>query len=153
MSWKFWVKFEGSDDPTFQPINTLGVELPIFGIHPSYQPESNNEVSMSGVEIGQRRYRNSLKVDCIPISTWDYGTVTTDNIQYLLRVVLQKKYTRIVAPTAPKKLPDRWTDATHFPYTAGLIPFVFVRNEYTNDEQWASGLEKFTITCYAKDLT
>lgn len=156
MSWKFWVKFEGSTEPTFQPVNTFAIELPIFGIHPSYQTESNSEVSMSGVEVGQRRFRVALEVDCIPISTWDTGTVNTDNIQFLLRQVLQQKYTRIVAPnpgTNDKKLPDRWRDSTNFPETAALIPFVFARCDFSNEKQWASGLEKFTITCYAKDLT
>ena len=155
MGWRYWVKFQGSTEPTFQPVNTLAVELPIFGIHPSYQVESSNEVSMSGTEIGQRRFRVSLEIDCIPVSTWDTGTVNTDSVQYLLQTVLQMKHTRIVAPdtgTNNKQLPDRWVNSTNFPITANLIPFVFARCEFSNEKQWASGLEKFTITCYRKDL-
>lgn len=155
MSWRYWIKFQGATESTFQPVNTLAVELPIFGISPSYTVESSNEVSMSGTEIGQRRIRVALEIDCIPVSTWDTGTVNTDNIQYLLQDILQKPYTRIVAPdpgTNFKQLPQRWRDATNFPKTAGLIPFVFARCDFSNEKQWASGLEKFTITCYRKDL-
>jgi hypothetical protein len=152
MPWKYWVKFEGSDSAGFEPINTLGVELPIFGIHPNYQVESSNEVSMSGTEIGQRRVRVSLEVDCIPVSTWDYGTVNTDSILYLLNDILQKKYTRIVEPTAPKQMPPRFQSGGSFALMKTLIPFVFARCDFSNEKQWASGLEKFTITCYRRDL-
>lgn len=155
MSWRYWIKFQGATESTFQPVNTLAVELPIFGISPSYTVESSNEVSMSGTEIGQRRIRVSLEIDCVPISTWDTGTVNTENIQYLLQDILQKPYTRIVAPdpgTNFKQLPQRWRDSANFPKTAGLIPFVFARCDFSNEKQWASGLEKFTITCYRKDL-
>jgi hypothetical protein len=152
MSWRYWVKFEGSNSAGFEPINTLAVELPIFGIHPSYQVESSNEVSMSGTEIGQRRFRIALEVDCVPVSTWDYGTVNTDNIYYLLQEILQKKYTRIVEPTAPKQMPARYQSSGSFTYSKALIPFVFARCDFSNEKQWASGLEKFTITCYRRDL-
>jgi hypothetical protein len=152
MPWKYWVKFEGATEPTFNPVNTLGVELPIFGIHPNYQVESSNEISMSGTEIGQRRIRVSLEVDCIPVSTWDYGTVNTDSILYLLNDILQMKYTRIVEPTAPYQLPPRFQSAGPFTEMKALIPFVFARCDFSNEKQWASGLEKFTITCYRRDL-
>lgn len=152
MGWRYWIKFEGATESTFQPVNTLGVELPIFGIHPTYNVESANEVSMSGTEIGQRKIRMALEVDCVPISTWDTGTVNTDNVQYLLQTILQMKYTRIVAPTAPKVLPERYQSGSAFTLTSGLIPFVFARCDFSNEKQWASGLEKFTITCYRKDL-
>ena len=155
MSWRYWVKIEGATEATFQPVNTFAVELPIFGIQPSYTVESANEVSMSGTEIGQRRIRVSLEVDCIPNSTWDIGTTSTESIQFLLRTILQQKYTRIVAPdpgTNNKQLPQRWRDSTNFPLTAGLIPFVFARCDTGNEKQWGAGLEKFTITCYSKDL-
>jgi len=153
MSWRYWVKIEGATESTFQPANTLAVELPIFGIHPSYSVESSNEVSMSGNEIGQRRIRVSLELDCVPVSTWDSGTINTDNVQYLLQVILQKPYTRIVAPTtAGYNLPTRFQSTSSFTYTKGLIPFVFARCDFSNEKQWASGLEKFTITCYRKEL-
>lgn len=155
MSWRYWIKFEGATEPTFQPVNTFAIELPIFGIQPSYTVESSNEVSMSGTEIGQRRIRVSLEIDCVPNSTWDIGTISTESIQYMLQTILQQKYTRIVAPDPGannKQLPLRWRDSTNFPLTAGLIPFVFARCDFSNEKQWASGLEKFTITCYRKDL-
>jgi hypothetical protein len=153
MSWRYWVKIEGATESTFQPANTLAVELPIFGIHPSYSVESSNEVSMSGNEIGQRRIRVSLELDCVPVSTWDSGTINTDNVQYLLQVILQKPYTRIVAPTtAGYNLPTRFQSTSSFTYTKALIPFVFARCDFSNEKQWASGLEKFTITCYRKEL-
>jgi len=155
MSWRYWIKFQGATEPTFQPANTFAIELPIFGIQPSYTVESSNEVSMSGTEIGQRRIRVSLEIDCVPNSTWDIGTISTESIQYMLQTILQQKYTRIVAPDPGannKQLPLRWRDSTNFPLTAGLIPFVFARCDFSNEKQWASGLEKFTITCYRKDL-
>lgn len=153
MSWRYWVKIEGATESTFQPANTLAVELPIFGIHPSYSVESSNEVSMSGNEIGQRRIRVSLELDCVPVSTWDSGTINTDNVQYLLQVILQKPYTRIVAPTTSGySLPTRFQSTSSFTYTKALIPFVFARCDFSNEKQWASGLEKFTITCYRKEL-
>ena len=155
MSWRYWIKFQGATEPTFQPVNTFAIELPIFGIQPSYTVESSNEVSMSGTEIGQRRIRVSLEIDCVPNSTWDIGTISTESIQYMLQTILQQKYTRIVAPDPGannKQLPLRWRDSTNFPLTAGLIPFVFARCDFSNEKQWASGLEKFTITCYRKDL-
>ena len=155
MSFRYWVKIQGATEATFQPVNTYAVELPIFGISPNYSVESSNEVSMSGTEIGQRRIRVSLELDCLPVSTWDTGTVNTDNIQFLLQTILQQKFTRIVAPDPGannKQLPLRWRDASSFPITAGLIPFVFARCDFSNEKQWASGLEKFTITCYRKDL-
>lgn len=153
MSWRYWVKIEGATESTFQPVNTLAVELPVFGIHPSYSVESSNEVSMSGNEIGQRRIRVSLELDCVPVSTWDYGTINTDNVQYLLQVILQKPYTRIVAPTTSGyNLPTRFQSTSSFTYTKALIPFVFARCDFSNEKQWASGLEKFTITCYRKEL-
>lgn len=157
MSWKFWIKIQGSSEPTFQPLTTLSVELPIFGIHPTYSIESNMEVSMSGTEITQRRIRMALEIDCIPVSTWDTGTISTETIQYTLRTILQRKHTRLIAPDAgtnDKKLPDRWRDATNFPLTAGLISsgFVFARCDIQNEAKWESGLEKMTLTCYRKEL-
>ena len=108
---------------------------------------------MSGNEIGQRRIRVSLELDCVPVSTWDYGTINTDNVQYLLQVILQKPYTRIVAPTTSGyNLPTRFQSTSSFAYTKALIPFVFARCDFSNEKQWASGLEKFTITCYRKEL-
>ncbi len=153
MSWRYWVKVQGATESTFQPANTLAVELPIFGIHPGYSVESSNEVSMSGSEIGQRKIRVSLELDCVPVSTWDYGTINTDNVQYLLKEILQQKHTRIVAPTTSGyNLPPRFQSAGSFTYTKALIPFVFTRCDFSNEKQWASGLEKFTITCYGKEL-
>lgn len=154
MSWKYWIKIQGSSESTFGAMTTLSIELPIFGLHPTYEVESSSEVSMSGTEIGQRRIRVGIEVDCIPNSTWDAGTVTTDNIQYLLQVILQQKYTRLIAPTAPKSLPERWSNSTNFPYTTGLISsgFVFSRCEIANEKAWGSGNEKFTLTVRRKEL-
>lgn len=157
MSWKFWIKIEGATEPTFQPVNTFGVELPIFGIQPQYQIESNTEVSMSGSEISQRRIRIALDIDFVPVSTWDTGTVNTESVLYLLNQILQQKHTRLIAPnpgTNDKKLPDRWRDSANFPITAGLISsgFVFARCDIQNERRWASGLEHMTMTCYRKEL-
>lgn len=155
MGWRYWIKFQGATEPTFQPENTFAIELPIFGIQPTYLVESSSEVSMSGNEIGQRRIRVSLDVDCVPNSTWDNNTISTESIQFLLVQILQQKHTRIVAPDPGndnKQLPERWENSANFPLTAGLIPFVFARCDFNNEKQWASGTEKFSITCYRKDL-
>lgn len=157
MSWKFWIKIQGSSVSSFNPLNTLSVELPIFGIHPTYQVESTSEVAMSGTEIAQRKIRVALELNIVPISTWDTGTVNTDNVQYLLKDILQQKYTRLIKPDAgtnDKKLPDRWDNSISFPYTTGLISsgFVFARCDISNEKKWASGLEQLTLTCFSRDL-
>ena len=155
MGWRFWVKFEGCDVDTFSTghASYTAIELPITGIFPSSGYESNTVKTIGGREIGQRRLRHSLEVNLFPVSTWDNGnTISTDHAMYLLDVVLQKKYARMVAPTAPKKLPDRWRDAILFPNTAPLIPFVFARFDMTNEKLWASGQEKLTLTLHSQDL-
>lgn len=157
MSWKYWIKIQGSSESSFNPVNTLSIELPIFGIHPTYEDESTSEVAMSGTEIAQRKIRVALELAFVPVSTWDTGTITTDNVQYLLKMILQRKYTRLIKPDPganDKKLPDRWDNAVGFPYTTELISsgFVFARCGTTNERKWASGLEQFTMTCYSRDL-
>ena len=157
MGWKFWIKIQGSTESTFQPVNTLSVELPIFGIHPTYQMESNSEVSMNGSEISQRKIRVVLEVVLVPVSTWDVGTVNTDSVQYLLRSILQMKHTRLIKPDVganDKQLPDRWDDSGNFPLTTQLMSsgFVFARCDISNEKKWASGLEQMILTCYRKEL-
>lgn len=153
MAWRFWAKIEGCDVDTFSTGNPTytAVEIPILGMFPNWDTESNTVTTIGGREIGQRKMRHKLELTTFPVSTWDPGTVTTDNIMYLLDVVLQKKFTRLVAPTAPKVLPDRWRDTTNFPLTAGLIPFVFARCETTNEKLWASGNERLTLTLFSRD--
>lgn len=157
MSWKFWIKIEGATEPTFNPVNTLGIELPIFGMHPTFETETNTEVSMTGVEIGQRRIRVKLDVECAPFSTWDSGTVSTENTMYLLTEILTQKYCRLVAPnpgTNDKKLPPRFANATNFPITTGLLSsgFNFARYDVSNEQKWASGLERVVLSVYRKEL-
>lgn len=157
MSWKFWIKLEGATEPTFQPVNTFGVELPIFGIHLIPNSESSSETAMSGSEISQTRTRIALEIDFVPVSTWDTGTVNTENNLFLINQILQQKHKRLIAPNPgsnDKKLPDRWRNATNFPLTTGLISsgFVFARFDMQNERKWASGLEKMTMTCYRKEL-
>jgi len=155
MAWRFWAKIEGCDVDTFSTghASYTAIELPILGIFPAFVIESNNVTTIGGTEIGQRKMRHKLELNMFPVSTWDNGnTISTDHIMYLLDTVLQKKYTRLVAPTAPKVLPDRWRDTTNFPNTATLIPFVFARCEVTNEKLWASGNERLTLTLYSRDL-
>lgn len=157
MSWRFWVKVQGATEPTFNPVNTLAIELPIFGIHYSPEMESDTVVSMSGSEISQSKFRIKLDVECVPFSTWDSLTVSSETTVYLLKQILTKKHKRLIAPTPGldnKILPDRWRDTTNFPLTAGLISngFVFERNDVSNEKKWASGLEQMTLSVYAKDL-
>ena len=157
MSWKFWIKIQGASEPTFSPLNTLSVELPIFGIHPTYQIESTSKIAMTGTEVAQVKIRPVLEIAMVPVSTWDTGTINTDNIQYLLRMILQQKHRRLIKPdpgTNDKKLPDRWDNAGSFPYTTGLISsgFVFARCDIQNEKKWAAGLEQMTLTCFRKEL-
>lgn len=153
MAWRFWAKIEGCDVDTFSTGNATytAVEIPIVGIFPGFDIESNTVTTIGGREIGQRKMRHKLELATVPVSTWDPGTITTDNIMFLLDEVLQRKFTRLVAPTAPKVLPDRWRDTTNFPLTAGLIPFVFARCDISNEKLWASGNERLTITLYSRD--
>ena len=154
---RFWVKFEGCDVDTFSTghASYTAIQIPIFGMFPSFDIESDSDVSMQGREISQRRIRRALEVVCFPNSTWLDSPPTylnTDSIMFLLDTVLQRKFVRLNSPDAPKVLPDRYRDSTNFPRTAGLIPFVFVRCEIANEKQWTSGNEKLTVTCYSRDL-
>jgi hypothetical protein len=157
MSWRFWVKVQGATEPTFNPVNTLAIELPIFGIHHSPEEESEVEVSMSGSEVSQSQYRIKLEIECIPFSTWDPLTINSDATIYLLQSILKKKHKRLIAPDPGldnKVLPDRWRDTTNFPLISGLLSsgFVFERNEVSNEKKWASGLEQLSLTVYSKEL-
>jgi hypothetical protein len=157
MSWKFWVKIQGATEPTFNPVNTLSIEIPIFGIKPDYEMESASQVAMSGAEIGQNRFRVKLDIECVPFSTWDSGTVSTETTMYLLTQILSRKHRRLVAPDAGldnKKLPDRFRDAVNFPLTTGLFSsgFEFVRCNVSNEKKWASGLEQMVLTVYRRTL-
>jgi hypothetical protein len=157
MSWKFWVKIQGATESTFNPVNTLSIEVPIFGIHYTPEQESDSEVSMSGTEISQSKFRVKLDIECVPFSTWDSGTVSSETTMYLLQSILTKKHKRLIAPdpgTNDKKLPDRWRDTVNFPLTAGLFSsgFVFERHDVSNEKKWASGLEQMTLTVYRKTL-
>jgi hypothetical protein len=154
MSWRFWIKIEGCDSDTFSLGNPTytAVELPILGILPTSDMESDTKSAINGREINRGRIRRVLEITCSPNSTWDYGTITTDNVLYLTDVVLQRKFKRLVAPTAPKVLPDRYRDTVNFPITSDLIPFVFARYDVSNEKQWTSGNERLVLTCYARDL-
>lgn len=154
---RFWIKFEGCDVDTFSTGNAsyTAIQLPIFGIFPSFDIESGSEVSISGREIGQRKIRRKLEINLFPNSTWQNnvaGLPSTDSALFLLDTVLQRKFTRINKPDAPKVLPDRWNDSTDFPLSAGLIPFVFARCDISNEKNWGAGMETLTVTCFARDL-
>lgn len=157
MSWKYWIKIQGANESTFNPVNTLSIEIPIFGMHPSYEIESGTEKSMNGIEIGQRKVRVKLDIECAPFSTWDSGTVSTETTMYLLTQILSRKFCRVIAPDAgtnDKKLPDRYKDSTNFPITTGLLSsgFNFSRCDVANEKKWASGLEQMILTIYRKEL-
>lgn len=154
---RFWVKIEGCDVDTFSTGNAsyTAIQIPILGMFPSFEIESESDVSIQGREIGQRKIRRSLEVQCFPNSTWMDNPVTylnTDSIMFLLDSVLQRKFVRLNAPDAPKVLPDRYRDSTNFPRTSALIPFVFARCEISNEKQWTSGNERLTLTCFSRDL-
>ena len=143
---------QGSNDPAYP--DNYQIALDILGIFPSFEVESETQTSMNGTQIGRRKYRTVLEVECIPFSTWDYQNITTtEATKYLIDNILSKTYCRIKAANPPnEKLPDRYSDATNFPLTAGLLPFNFVKCDISMSKEWASGNEKLVLTCYAKTL-
>ena len=145
---------QGSNDSSFPSPGTYAIALDVLGIFPSYEVESETQTSMSGTQIGFRKYRTVLELECIPFSTWDYQNITTTEATlFLIQEVLNRSFCRIKAANPPTEaLPDRYTDATNFPLTAGLLPFNFVKCDISMSKEWASGNEKLVLTCYAKTL-
>jgi hypothetical protein len=143
---------QGSNDPAYP--DNYSIALDILGIFPTYEVESETQTSMNGTQIGRRKFRTVLEIDCIPLSTWDYANITTtEAIRYLIENILSRTYCRIKAANPPdEKLPERYSDATNFPLTAALLPFEFVKCDIAVTQAWASGNEKLTLTCYAKTL-
>ena len=145
---------QGSNDSSFPSPGTYSIALDVLGIFPSYEVESETQTSMSGTQIGFRKYRTVLELECIPFSTWDYQNITTTEATlYLIQEVLNRSFCRIKAANPPTEaLPDRYTDATNFPKTAALLPFNFAKCDISMSKEWASGNEKLVLTCYAKTL-
>ena len=143
---------QGSNNPAYP--DNYQIALDILGIFPSFEVESETQTSMNGTQIGRRKYRTVLEIECIPFSTWDYQNITTTEATlYLIQEVLNRSFCRIKAANPPnEKLPDRYSDATNFPLTAGLLPFNFVKCDISMSKEWASGNEKLVLTCYAKTL-
>lgn len=143
---------QGSNNPAYP--DNYQIALDILGIFPSFEVESETQTSMNGTQIGRRKYRTVLEIECIPFSTWDYQNITTtEATKYLIDNILSKSFCRIKAANPPnEKLPDRYSDATNFPLTAGLLPFNFVKCDISMSKEWASGNEKLVLTCYAKTL-
>lgn len=154
---RFWVKIEGCDVDTFSTghASYTAIQIPIFGMFPTFDSESESQTSMQGREISQRKVRHVLEVQCFPNSTYLDNPPTylnTESVMFLISSVLQRNYVRLNAPDAPKVLPDRYRDSTNFPKTTALIPFVFARCDISNEKQWTSGNEKLVLTCYSRDL-
>ena len=143
---------QGSNDPAYP--DNYSIALDILGIFPSFEVESETQTSMNGTQIGRRKYRTVLEIECIPFSTWDYQNITTtEATKYLIDNILSRTYCRIKAANPPnEKLPDRYSDATNFPLTSALLPFNFVKCDISMSKEWASGNEKLVLTCYAKTL-
>lgn len=145
---------EGCDSSSFTGATYNAIAFDILGIFPSYEVESETQTSMNGTQIGRRKYRTVLEIECIPFSTWDYQRITTtEATRYLISNILSKSFCRIKAANPPnEKLPDRYSDATNFPLTSALLPFIFVKCDISMSKEWASGNEKLVLTCYAKTL-
>ena len=143
---------QGSNNPAYP--DNYQIALDILGIFPSFEVESETQTSMNGTQIGRRKYRTVLEIECIPFSTWDYQRITTtEATKYLIDNILSRTYCRIKAANPPnEKLPDRYSDATNFPLTSALLPFNFVKCDISMSKEWASGNEKLVLTCYAKTL-
>ena len=58
---RFWVKIEGCDVDTFSTGNATytAIQIPIVGMFPTFEIESDSDVSMQGREIGQRKLRRA----------------------------------------------------------------------------------------------
>ena len=152
--WKAVV--EGCDSNSFSQGDATyrAIAFDILGIFPTYQIESETQTSMNGTQIGKRKFRDVLEIDCLPFSTWDYQrTTTTEAIKFLIDNVLSKNFCRIKSSNPPsERLPDRYTDATNFPLTAGMLPFEFAKCDISITQEWNGGNEKLTLTCYAKNI-
>jgi hypothetical protein len=96
---------QGSNDPAYP--DNYSIAFDILGIFPTYEVESETQTSMNGTQIGRRKFRTVLEIDCIPLSTWDYANITTtEAIRYLIQNVLSRTYCRIKAANPPsEKLP------------------------------------------------
>ena len=145
---------EGCDSSSFTGATYNAIAFDILGIFPTFEAESETQTSMNGTQIGRRKFRTVLEIECIPFSTWDYQRITTtEATKYLIDNILSKSFCRIKAANPPnEKLPDRYTDATNFPLTSALLPFNFVKCDISMSKEWASGNEKLVLTCYAKTL-
>jgi hypothetical protein len=153
--WK--AKIEGCDVSTFNVNHATyrAIAFDILGIFPTFQVESETQTSMNGTQIGKRKFRTVLEIDCIPFSTWDYQRITTtEATKYLIDEILSKNFCRIATPNPAngERLPDRYSDSTNFPKTSGLLPFNFAKCDIQIAQQWGSGNEKLTLTCYAKSI-
>lgn len=153
---RFKAVIEGCDSSSFSQGNATysAIAIDIFGICPNFEVESETQTSMNGTQIGRRKFRTVLEIDCIPFSTWDYQNITTTEATlFLIQDILSKNFCRIKAANPPtQKLPDRYSDAANFPKTAALLPFNFVKCDISMSKEWASGNEKLTLTCYAKTI-
>lgn len=145
---------EGCDLSSFTGATYNAIAFDILGIFPTYEVESETQTAMNGTQIGRRKFRTVLEIECIPFSTWDYQrTTTTEATKYLIDNVLSKAFCRIKAANPPsEKLPDRYSDSTNFPLTTGLLPFNFAKCDISMSKEWASGNEKLILTCYSKTL-
>lgn len=146
---------QGCDNSSFTGGTLASIALDVLGIFPSYEVESETQTSMNGTQIGRRKFRTVLELECIPFSTWDYQRITTTEATlFLIQEVLSKNFCRIrtADPANGENLPDRYTDTTNFPKTAALLPFQFVKCDISTSKEWASGNEKLILTCYAKTL-
>jgi hypothetical protein len=145
---------QGCDNSGFTGVTLSAIAFDILGIFPTFEVESETQTSMNGTQIGRRKYRTVLEIECIPFSTWDYQNITTtEATKYLIDNILSKSFCRIKAANPPTEaLPDRYTDATNFPLTSALLPFNFVKCDISISKEWASGNEKLVLTCYAKTL-
>jgi len=146
---------QGSNNSTFPTPGTYSIALDILGIFPTYEVESETQTAMNGTQIGRRKFRTVLEIECIPFSTWDYQRITTTEATlYLIQEILDKSFCRIKTadPANGERLPDRYSNATNFPKTAALLPFNFAKCDISMSKEWASGNEKLILTCYSKTL-
>lgn len=151
--WKAVV--QGCDNSAFTGGSLTSIALDILGIFPSYEVESETQTAMNGTQIGRRKFRTVLEIECIPFSTYDWQRITTTEATlYLIQEILSKNFCRIKTanPANGENLPDRYNDSTNFPKTTALLPFQFVKCDISMSKEWASGNEKLILTCYSKTL-
>jgi hypothetical protein len=137
----------GSNDAGFDisDPSTVQMELPYMGIF--WQPEADTATkkALNGDIISQRRYRDTLTIELLPASTWNYDTFSTNDL-YTLKTILSKLYLKLELDASSKSA-NRWGgDIGNAWQTAELFPFIVGEADLSISTDWTAGIEKATLS-------